>query len=43
MALMNVALFGNRVFADAVNPEYSLEELMLKPKAPILWPRDAKS
>ena len=29
---MNVALFGNRVFADAVNSEYSLEELMLKPK-----------
>ena len=29
---MNVPLFGNRVFADTVNLEYSLEELMLKPK-----------
>ena len=27
-----------------VNPkEYSLEELMLKPKTPILWPPDVKN
>ena len=26
-----------------INPEYSLEELMLKLKPPILWPPDAKS
>ena len=29
---------------QTVNPkEYSLEELMLKPKTPILWPPHAKS
>ena len=26
-----------------INPEYSLEGLMLKLKLPILWPPDAKS
>ena len=26
-----------------INPEYSLEGLMLKAEAPILWPPDAKS
>ena len=26
-----------------INPEYSIEELMLKLKSPILWPPDAKS
>ena len=34
---------SNHSILHEINPEYSLEGLMLKPKAPILWPPDAKS
>ena len=34
---------SNQSFLKEINPEYSLERLMLKAEAPILWPPDAKS
>ena len=34
---------SNRSILKDINPEYSLEGLMLKLKAPILWPPDMKS
>ena len=34
---------SNHSILNEINPEYSLEGLMLKLKAPILWPPDAKS
>ena len=33
---------SNQSILKEINPAYSLEELMLKLKAPILWPHDAK-
>ena len=33
----------NQSILKEINPEYSLEGLMRKLKAPILWPPDAKS
>ena len=34
---------SNQSILKEINPEYSLEGLMLKLKLPILWPPDAKS
>ena len=34
---------SNQSILKEINPEYSLEGLMLKLKLPILWPSDAKS
>ena len=34
---------SNQSVLKEINPEYSLEGLMLKLKTPILWPLDAKS
>ena len=34
---------SNQSILKEINPEYSLEGLMLKLKTPILWPLDAKS
>ena len=34
---------SNQSILKELRPEYSLEELMLKLKLPILWPPDAKS
>ena len=34
---------SNQSILKEINPEYSLEGLMLKLKAPVLWPLDAKS
>ena len=34
---------SNQTILKEINPEYSLEGPMLKLKAPILWPPDAKS
>ena len=46
MKLLRVTWTGrrsNQSFLKEINPEYSLERLMLKAEAPILWPPDAKS
>ena len=34
---------SNQSILKKINPEYSLEALLLNLKAPILWPPDAKS
>ena len=34
---------SNQSIPKEIKPEYSLEGLILKPKAPILWPPDAKT
>ena len=34
---------SNQSILKEISPDYSLEGLMLKAKAPILWPPDAKS
>ena len=34
---------SNQSILKEINPEYSLEGLMLKAEAPILWPSDAQS
>ena len=34
---------SNQSVLKEINPEYSLEGLMLKLKLPILWPPDAKN
>ena len=34
---------SNQSILKEINPEYSLEGLMLKLKLPILWPPDAKN
>ena len=34
---------SNQSILKEINPEYSLEGLMLKVKAPIFWPSDDKS
>ena len=34
---------SNHSTLKEINPEYSLERLMLRLEAPILWPSDAKS
>ena len=34
---------SNQSMLKEINPEYSLERLMLKAEAPILWPPDTKS
>ena len=34
---------SNQSILKEINPEYSLEEMMLKLEAPILSPRDVKS
>ena len=34
---------SNQSILKEINPEYSLEELILKAETPILWPPDAKS
>jgi len=34
---------SNQSILKEINPEYSLEGLMLKLKLPILWPPDVKS
>ena len=34
---------SNQSILKEINPEYSLERLMLRLEAPILWPSDAKS
>ena len=34
---------SNQSILKEINPEYSLEGLMLEAEAPILWPPDAKS
>ena len=34
---------SNQSILKEINPEYSLEGLMLKLKTPILWPSDVKN
>ena len=34
---------SNQSILKEINPDYSLEGLMLKAEAPILWPPDVKS
>ena len=34
---------SNQLVLKEINPEYSLEGLLLKVEAPILWPPDSKS
>ena len=37
------ARISNQSILKEISPEYSLEGLMLKLKAPIIWPPDAKN